>query len=169
MPYKDPVGHRRASARWDAAHPEKRRALNASYRARNPEKKRAYDIAYDAAHREEKRAYRAARRLNDWATIACNTARARAKKQGVKFEMKPEDLLPIPAVCPFTLLPFCFITKNGKAVAQSPSVDRIKPDRGYVSGNVRVISYQANRAKGDITDPDLFQRLADDARLWSPV
>ena len=56
-----------------------------------------------------------------------------------------------------------------KIHAQSPSLDRIKPHIGYIRGNVRVISYQANRIKCDCTDPDIFQRLADDARLWSLV
>jgi hypothetical protein len=103
-----------------------------------------------------------------WAQRACYQMKHKAKQLGIEFDMKPEDLQ-VPAVCPFTLLPFDFDAKSGKPRAQSPSVDRIKPNKGYVRGNVRVISLQANSAKSDITDPDVFQRLADDARLWSLV
>lgn len=103
-----------------------------------------------------------------WPQRACAQMRAKAKKLELEFDMTAADLQ-VPAVCPFTLLPFDFGPKDGKPTARSPSVDRIKPDRGYVRGNVRVISFQANCAKSDITDFAVFQRLADDARLWSLV
>lgn len=103
-----------------------------------------------------------------WPQRACYQMKYKAKKLGIEFDMRPEDLQ-VPAVCPFTLLPFDFGQKSGKASPQSPSVDRIKPDRGYVRGNVRVISNHANMVKNSCTDPDVFQRLADDARLWSLV
>jgi hypothetical protein len=103
-----------------------------------------------------------------WARRACYQAKYKARELNVAFDMRPEDLQ-LPTVCPFTLLPFDFGPKNGKAGPQSPSVDRIKPDRGYVRGNVRVISLQANAAKSNITDPAIFDRLAEDARLWGLV
>jgi hypothetical protein len=100
-----------------------------------------------------------------WPIRACVNIKSKCKKEGVSFDMRPEDIQ-VPAVCPFTLLPFDFSGSHGR---QAPSVDRIKPDRGYIRGNVRVISLQANSAKCDITDPAIFQRLADDARLWGLV
>jgi hypothetical protein len=103
-----------------------------------------------------------------WPKRACYQMKNKAKDLGIAFDIRPEDLQ-VPAVCPFTLLPFDFGPKNGKASPQSPSVDRIKPDRGYVRGNVRVISNHANMVKNSCTDPDVFQRLADDARLWGLV
>jgi hypothetical protein len=103
-----------------------------------------------------------------WPQRACYQMKNKAKDLGIEFDMHPEDLQ-VPTVCPFTLLPFDFGPKNGKASPQSPSVDRIKPDRGYVRGNVRVISNHANMVKNSCTDPDVFQRLADDARLWNLV
>jgi hypothetical protein len=103
-----------------------------------------------------------------WPQRACYQMKHKAKELRIAFDMRPEDLQ-VPSVCPFTLLPFDFGPKSGKPVPQSPSIDRIKPDRGYVRGNVRVISLQANVAKSNIIDPDVFQRLADDARLWALV
>ena len=145
---------------------EARRAYKAAYYIKNREKIRSRASAYGAAHREEKRSSDASRRRipTVWIKAALGRARKRARKSRVEFDLMPEDLA-FPNVCPFTLLPFEF---NG-ASPQNPSIDRIKPDRGYVRGNVRIISMRANIAKSDITDPAIFDRLADDARLWSLV
>ena len=42
----------------------------------------------------------------------------------------------------------------------SPTLDRIVPELGYVPGNVAVISWKANRLKGNNTDPELFEKVA---------
>lgn len=39
----------------------------------------------------------------------------------------------------------------------SPSLDRIVPERGYVRGNVVIVSFRANRAKSDLTIAELKQ------------
>ena len=145
---------------------EARRAYRAAYYIKNKEKIRSKVATYNATHRNEKRSFDAARRHIPivWIKAALRRARARATKNGVEFDRSPEDLS-FPNVCPFTLLPFEF---NG-ASPQNPSIDRIKPDRGYIRGNVRIISMRANISKSDLTDPAVFQRLADDARLWSLV
>ncbi len=140
---------------------------------KDKDKGRATRRAWTTAHRESVRMYnrtyqRAYRGDPDgWAQVSCRNIKARAKKSGIEFDMTPQDLT-MPEVCPFTLLPFNF-DPAGKVTPQSPSVDRIKPHIGYVRGNVRVISFQANRAKSNITDPAVFDRLAADARLWGLV
>jgi hypothetical protein len=150
-----------------SAEEKARYAASAEYRAY----RKAYSKAYLIAHREEKRIYDASRRATPegWAVQACHAAKRRARELGILFDIVPEDLLPLPEVCQFTRLPFDFTPKGGKASPQSASLDRIKPDRGYVRGNVRVISYKANTLKNDCTDPAVFQRLADDAHLWGLV
>lgn len=40
---------------------------------------------------------------------------------------------------------------NGGNRDQSPSLDKVKPELGYVPGNVRVVSNKANRLKADNT------------------
>jgi hypothetical protein len=154
MPYKDPAKARECN--------------RASYAKRRD--KRGGKCAPKAMSREERLARkRVARRNHEWWKVeTCRNIKSRAKRAGADFNITPLDLQ-IPEVCPFTLKPFEFGGKNGSVSLQSPSVDRIKPDRGYVSGNVRVISMLANYAKSSITDPDVFQRLADDARLWGLV
>lgn len=81
------------------------------------------------------------------------SARSRAVKVGVPFDLTPGDLA-VPALCPVLGIP---LTKgpDGRAHAGSPSVDRIVPERGYVPGNVRVISFRANSIKNDATLAEL--------------
>jgi hypothetical protein len=198
MAYKDKEKERAYRAQYRAAHREERRKKQAEHAANHREEKRAYMRAYVAAHPEEYRArgrksYAKNRAAvlarsaaykktatskawfkayshdpKSWPVRACSQIKKRTKGLDIEFNIRPEDLQ-VPSVCPFTLLPLDFGPKNGKPVSQSPSVDRINPDRGYVRGNVRVISLQANVAKSNITDPGVFQRLADDARLRSLV
>jgi hypothetical protein len=44
-----------------------------------------------------------------------------------------------------------------KRSENSPSLDRIRPERGYVPGNVRVLSDRANRLKSNLTYEELVQ------------
>lgn len=37
----------------------------------------------------------------------------------------------------------------------SPSVDRIRPELGYIKGNIKVISYRANKLRNDATAEEL--------------
>lgn len=72
-------------------------------------------------------------------------AKDRASTQGVLFTLKPDEVL-IPPTCPALGIPLLL---TGERSPYSPSLDRIDPFGGYVSGNVRVISDRANRLKGD--------------------
>jgi hypothetical protein len=124
---------------------------------------KAWDDAHPAYH------YNRRRDPKLWASRTIGFIKGRAKTRGIPFNITAEDI-PLPAVCPFTLLPFDMSAdKMGVPRAQSPSVDRIKPELGYVRGNVRVISLQANVARSNITDPEIFRRLYEDALIWSLV
>lgn len=84
-------------------------------------------------------------------------AKARAKKKGLPFDIEVGDIT-IPEVCPV------FGTPISRGVEfrsdASPSIDRIDPKRGYVKGNVAVISFRANRFKQDAT-PEELRRVAE--------
>jgi hypothetical protein len=91
------------------------------------------------------------------------------KQNGVEFAISAAEIV-LPAICPITLLPFDFASdKRGKPRPQSPSLDRLNPNRGYVTGNVRVISLQANVMKSNVTDPEIFLRLYKDALMVSLI
>lgn len=85
-------------------------------------------------------------------------ARKRAEKNGLEFDLRPEDVV-IPERCPV----FDILLSPGKGSAHdaSPTLDRIDPTRGYVRGNVAVISNKANRMKQDNTIETL-----DRIRAW---
>lgn len=73
-------------------------------------------------------------------------AKIRAKSKGLPFDITIDDIV-IPDICPVLGIPLH--RNSGKAGPSSPTLDRIIPERGYVKGNVRVISYRANQIKND--------------------
>lgn len=85
------------------------------------------------------------------------SAKVRAKKIGVPFDLRPEDL-EIPEFCPILGIKMERGTLDNRE--SSPSLDRMKPELGYVKGNVNVISFLANRIKNTGT-ADEHRRIAD--------
>ena len=86
------------------------------------------------------------------ATAMFWAAKNRAKMKGIKFFIGVEDIV-VPEVCPVLGIPL--YTSRGKARPNSPSLDRIRNEKGYVPGNVRVISYRANLIKNNATAEEL--------------
>lgn len=84
-------------------------------------------------------------------------AKARAKRAGLPFDLEVGDLT-IPELCPLLEIPI-ELDVEGKTQPNSPSLDRIVPDLGYVKGNVRVISYKANTMKTNAT-PEMLSTFA---------
>lgn len=82
------------------------------------------------------------------------SARARAKQRGLKFTISPSDIQ-IPLVCPVLGIELEVHKKTMRD--NSPTLDRIYPDRGYVPGNVAVVSLRANRLKSDCSPDDLIK------------
>ena len=75
-------------------------------------------------------------------------AKARAKEKGVAFTITIEDF-EIPKRCPVLGTILC--VAEGAPNGCSPELDRIDVRKGYVPGNVMVISGKANRMKRDAT------------------
>lgn len=78
--------------------------------------------------------------------------RVRSKRSGVPFDLDIEDIV-IPELCPLLNIPLK-IYENGSSF-DTPSVDRIDSNKGYVKGNVWIISYLANRMKQNATREQL--------------
>ena len=78
--------------------------------------------------------------------------KSRAKLRGIEFSLSVDDIV-IPDVCPLLGVPIHFGTNTCKD--NSPALDRIDNTRGYVPGNVWVISHRANRMKGNATKKEL--------------
>lgn len=138
MPYKDPELRQKKSyertLKWRAANPELAKQRLRNWQDRNPD----YFL---------------------WAS-----AKRRAARDGVQFTITRADIPPIPEICPIALIP---IKKQEYAPGQhrgpsdsSPSLDRIDCKKGYVPGNIRVVSHKGNRWKSDMCREDV-QRILD--------
>jgi hypothetical protein len=88
-------------------------------------------------------------------------ARIRAKRAGVPCTIGVEDII-IPDACPFLGTPLVFGTRAFHDA--SPSLDRLRPELGYVPGNVIVCSHRANWIKHNAT-PDELEQIAAALRL----
>lgn len=100
----------------------------------------------------EKRANCARYRTADgWNKTILGRLKYRAKKKGLEFNLEIGDL-PIPEFCP--VLGMRLVIGLGveyRTEPNAPSVDRFDNAKGYVKGNVRVISNRANMLKKDAT------------------
>lgn len=90
------------------------------------------------------------------------TAKHRAKKKGLNFNIDDSDIV-IPEYCP--ILNIKLEIAQGRCTRNSPSLDRIIPSKGYVKGNVWVISYRANTVKNDLTLDELKKALYNITKL----
>lgn len=90
-----------------------------------------------------------------------NRAAHRAKKKGIEFDLEREDIQ-IPEQCPILGIKLK-TNQTGRPgfFADSPSLDRIDPLKGYTKDNVRVISNRANLLKSNALISELELVLAD--------
>lgn len=94
-------------------------------------------------------------RRNNPKSFLLYASRQRSKTRGYENTLVLEDIPEIPEYCPV----FPWIKLEHQVGTQrrdsSPSLDRIDNTKGYVKGNVRVISWRANHVKGEATDQEL--------------
>jgi hypothetical protein len=89
------------------------------------------------------------------------SAKERSRTYGVPFNITTEDvqsIWPKDNRCP--VLGICFESGRGKVLSSSATIDRIRPELGYVRGNIAVISHKANIIKNNETKPEVFLRIA---------
>jgi hypothetical protein len=79
-------------------------------------------------------------------------SKSRAKKKGFEHNITLDDIN-IPEFCPLLGIPL-FAGQNS-VCPNSPTLDRIDSAKGYVKGNVWVISYKANTIKSNATIEEL--------------
>lgn len=135
---------------------EARRRANRAYYYRHREAILA-GLKADTGAVQRSYARRKARRRNPdtWGKEMIGAIRKRAKEKNLDFDLHAEDLV-VPEVCPVLGVPFEF----GSYGPHRPSVDRVDNSRGYIRGNVRVISARANQIKNDATVNELKRVIA---------
>lgn len=88
------------------------------------------------------------------------TAKERAKHKNLPFTIEFTDLV-FPPTCPILGFPLVSFSGNVEKKSggrwNSPSIDRIIPELGYVKGNVQVISHLANMMKSSATPEQLLK------------
>lgn len=80
------------------------------------------------------------------------SAKRRARDSGAVFSLQISDIC-IPTMCPLLGIPLQCSTSTSD---NSPSLDRLDNTLGYIPSNVWVISYKANRAKGNLSLEELI-------------
>lgn len=154
---------RRTQKKYNAAHATELRAYSKQYRAANAEKIRAQKKQHRIANadkiRKRKQELHAVSVNKDikgtWLRKTFVRAKARAKKRGLPYDAKC-PALELPDVCP--VLGITLIYPNAlknKRSPNSPSLDRLENRLGYISINLRVISFRANALKNDATVDEL--------------
>lgn len=109
------------------------------------------------------------RRVEKPEHVFITNVRNRAAKSGIPFDLTNDDcepgaaLGPIPSVCP--VLGIGIAQGLSPCAAGLPSIDRIRPELGYVKGNVRWISFRANTLKSNATIKEIELVLLDLARI----
>lgn len=75
--------------------------------------------------------------------------RARCQQYGIPFDLKIKDFFPLPKLCPVLGIELQYINRSRKQASRDAwaSFDRLDPNKGYVQGNVYIISFKANRIK----------------------
>lgn len=119
-------------------------------REANKEKCKVY---YQNYYREVIRANKA----SNIQSYLYKSAQARAKQRNIEFNIELEDVI-VPERCPILGIKMSF--HSNRKEDNSYSLDRIDPNRGYIKGNIWVISLRANRIKNDATVSEL-RMIAD--------
>jgi hypothetical protein len=139
MVYKDLEKKKAQATKYARTHVEQLKANTKKWRMANLEKYTANQLSY---------------RINNPEKRILTIARNRAKDNGLEFSIGVEDII-IPDVCPLLNIPLHANVGKGRAGPNSPSLDRIDATKGYIKGNVWVISYRANAAKNNLSLEEL--------------
>lgn len=111
-------------------------------------------------HKTERASEGRSRYVNDTSRYVYHIvkrAEQRAKTKNVPFDLSISDIV-IPEICPILGVKF-EIAAKGEPRDYSPSLDRIDPLRGYVKGNIQIISMKANRIKSNASIEEIEKVL----------
>ena len=119
------------------------------------EKKRLYDIEYRKLNKNKRSmqnkihydSIRKQKFIENPQHYLWYVARTRARKYNTEFNIEESDII-IPVYCPILN---CKLEKGEGYLFNAMSLDRVDNTKGYIKGNVRVISRKANLLKSSLT------------------
>lgn len=124
------------------------------YRKNNHENILKNKKQYVKDHKESIANYRKQYRNDNSELCLIIQAKYRAKKKGIPFNLSIEDII-VPKHCPILGIEIKYGEGSKGPIDGSPTIDKIDPNKGYIKGNVQVISHKANRMKFNATFMEL--------------
>lgn len=120
---------------------------------------------YANGGKEHKQSYCKANPVKTITSSIVRGARNRAKDKNLPFDIDLDyvrsmvgENAELASHCPVFGIPLdwsCMRNNGYGALPNSPSLDRIDPERGYVKGNIKIISFRANQIKNDASHQEL--------------
>jgi hypothetical protein len=130
----------RKEVEWDLKYPKRKEKRQTKPKRKQP----------------KKRQFGADRTPQEFLESLLIGAKTRATAKGIPFDITPEDLN-LPEVCPVLGIRLSW----GSVISnETPSIDRVIPELGYVKGNCNIISMKANRLKNNASKEELEAILA---------
>lgn len=124
---------------------EKRIANNErSQKYRKSDKWKKYYKEYDKIY------YTTVKKNSGYSKIFLSKLRSKAKSKGYGFNLTSDDLI-VPEYCPILGIK---LDTNGTNDFK-PSIDRVDNTKGYVKGNIIIVSGRVNRIKSDASLKEL--------------
>lgn len=130
--------------------------------ARKSRLKRPYILSEEQkeASRIRAREYKGAPNYKSIERLMLTRTKARAKRLGIEHTITIQDIV-IPEYCPVLGIKLEVGRKKKRGpLDNSPSLDRIDNTKGYIPGNIIVVSFRTNRLKGDASINEM-QKIID--------
>ena len=139
-PLSEEVRLLRKELEWDLKYPNRKEIKQKKPRVRHT----------------KKRAVGSERTREEFILSLITSAKTRASLKNLPFDLTAEDL-ELPEVCPVLGIRLSW----GSVISnETPSIDRVIPELGYVKGNCNIISMKANRLKNNASKEELEAILA---------
>lgn len=123
------------------------KSCKGKYDAKYRKSKKVKTYTKSQYYRDRKAEYRKSRDKDPRIQMLVS-AKTRAKQLNLTINITIDDIV-IPEICPLLNIPIFRkpYGQRGSFLPNSPSLDKIIPELGYVKGNVQVISMKANAMK----------------------
>lgn len=101
---------------------------------------------------------------NNWLKRMLMKSKERAREVGLEHNLTIEDLPNPPKTCPYLNIELTYCLGKGQ-LPSNASLDRIDSEKGYVKGNVQIISRKANTMKNNASNKELLEFAKNVIRL----